>query len=342
MMVPLATYTAESYLACIRGISPEYRTTGDFRDTLRGFAQKLDDLAQAMRERVLARTIYKREHFAPPWLVPFYEVTPASGAFLEGGPPTISPTCNRWPVGAIDLRYHDNLYFADFLAQLHTSEFHGFPAKTKLGVLNIRWIPPAILEPDAYGNYKITNPDECAAAANAQSELDYADLLAVSGYPELLQLAALYRNEATEPPTSQTVQGQKPFYRNALPSTTVMIESNPVHFTGEVIKSTALREPQQCVDWVESGPSRSSGRGPSNTRFACARWPLANPRTAGASLHTATTSASPTRPIPPIRAFCDWSFPRPRWPATARTCSRRGSGSRARGTSPSTRRAPSR
>ncbi len=49
LMVPLASYTAESYLACIRGISPEYRTTGDFRDNLRNYAQKIDVLAQNAR-----------------------------------------------------------------------------------------------------------------------------------------------------------------------------------------------------------------------------------------------------------------------------------------------------
>ncbi len=40
-------------------------------------------------------------------------------------------------------------------------------------------------------------------------------------------------------------------YRRPLPSTTVTVESNPVQFTGQIIKSTATREPQECVDWVE-------------------------------------------------------------------------------------------
>ncbi len=56
LMFPLASFAAESYLAAIRGISPEYRTTGDFRSHLRDFANKIDALAQAMRTSGLGRT----------------------------------------------------------------------------------------------------------------------------------------------------------------------------------------------------------------------------------------------------------------------------------------------
>lgn len=53
--------------------------------------------------------------------------------------------------------------------------------------MDFRWTPPARLrrgdvEPVDGQTYIITNPDECAEAANAQSEKDYADLLAQSGY----------------------------------------------------------------------------------------------------------------------------------------------------------------
>ncbi len=107
-----------------------------------------------MRAEVLARTIYKREHFAWPWLVPHYEVVHSGGVFPGSGTPTIASTCNRWPVGAIDLRYHDNIYFTDFLGQLLSNEVRGFLGPTKLGVMDLRWIPPAILEPAEYGNYR--------------------------------------------------------------------------------------------------------------------------------------------------------------------------------------------
>ena len=251
LMVPLASFAATSYITSIRGISPEYRTTGDFRDQLEGFAKKIDNLAQAMRHHVLARTIYKPSDFAWPVLINPHEVV-HSGPLI-GGSVTIGPTCNRWPVGAMDLRYHDDKFFGDFLTELIRNEFLGRSNfTTKRGLMNFRWIPPATLEPAAEeGKYQITNPEECAEAANAQAEKDYADLLATSGYLELLQLAMLFRNEATEPSKSQTVTvAESTFYRNPLPSSTVTVKSNPVRFTNEIITATARRESQVCANWV--------------------------------------------------------------------------------------------
>lgn len=244
LMVPMASFAAESYLAGIRGISPEYRTTGDFRYNLRNFAQKLGDCAQAMREHVLARTIYRPDHFRA--LISPYEVD-HTGVFPGTGTLSISPQCSRWPVGALDLRYHTDEYFDAFLKNLWKSEFLGWPHETKYGGFNFRWIPPAKLEPAEFGNYRIANPEECAAAANAQSEQDYAELLSLSGYAELLQLTMLLRNEATEPDKSQTVRpGKVNLLRNPQPSETVTVESKPVRFTGEVIRAKARREPQEC------------------------------------------------------------------------------------------------
>ena len=73
------------------------------------------------------------------------------------------------PVGAIDLRYHDDTYFNDFISQLGRNEALGRTGPTKFGSMDLRWIPPAVLELSDFGNYKITNPDECADAANAQT-----------------------------------------------------------------------------------------------------------------------------------------------------------------------------
>ena len=249
LMVPVASSVAMNYLTAIRGISPEYRTTAEFAPDIRRFASNLGDLADLMRQHVLARTIYSREHFAWPVLVPPYDVVHSGPLGL--GVPTIAPTCGRWPVGAIDLRYHDDTYFNAFIIQLGLDEALGRPGSSRFGLMDVRWTPPAILEPSDFGNYRITNPEECAAAANAQSEKDYAGLLTVSGYPELLRLATLFRNEAAEPPKSQTVHAEAPrCYRNPLPSSTVTVQGNPVHFTGQIIKATARREPQECMDTI--------------------------------------------------------------------------------------------
>ena len=244
LMVPLVSYAAEAYLAAIRGIMPEYRTTGDFRDNLRQYATKLEQLAQAMCEKVLARTIYTPDHF---WLtIPqgYVDFSFKTGEF------SLSPTCTWWPVGAMDLRLHDDEFFAPFLHSLWKSDALGQPHKTKFAGLNFRWIPPAKLEAFGYG-YRITNPEECAAAANAQSEQDYAALLSMSGYPELIRLVTLYRHESTEPDKSQTVRpGKVRLYRNPQALENVTITSPPVHLTGEVITSPAKREPQECLATV--------------------------------------------------------------------------------------------
>ena len=249
LMVPLASMAAETYLACLRGISPEYRTSGDFRDQLRGLAQKLDDIAQAMRQDCLARTVYKPSDFAYPVLVAPYDVV-WTGILPGFGEPVISPKCSRWPVGALDLLYHDDAFFRDFFDALWKGEVFGWPHETRHAGMDFRWTPPAKLEPGPFGNWAIANPDECAAAANAQAEKDYADLLSVSGYTDLLQLSALFHHEATEPDRSQTVQPQKPsLYRDPQPSSPATVSSNDILGTG-VITSSATREPQKCAAYA--------------------------------------------------------------------------------------------
>src|SRR5205823_2879011 len=80
---------------------------------------------------------------------------------------------------------------------------------------------------------------------------DYADLLSVSGYPQLLQLATLLRHETTDPNISQTVQIYTPeLNRHPLPSHSVTIESELVPLTGKITAS-ALRGPQKCPASVE-------------------------------------------------------------------------------------------
>ena len=46
-----------------KSLSPEFRTTGDFRPTLRDFADKLSELAASIRNTTLARTIYTEADF---------------------------------------------------------------------------------------------------------------------------------------------------------------------------------------------------------------------------------------------------------------------------------------
>ncbi len=247
LALPLASFSGAGYLTAIRGIVPEYRTTGDFSARLREFATAIEALANQMRLMVLARTIYSPADFS----VELYE----SEVIIIPGLPrpiavAIAPTCSRFPVGAIDLRFHDNDFFGPFLTALFKAEFYGWPRQTRQGGIEFRWLPPATLE--FAGNqtagdnrYRITNPVECAAAANAQSELDYAELLAISGYTELMQLATLFRSESTEPNRSQTVQIKTPdLTRLPQPAFPATVQS-VIKLTG-IITSDASREPQKC------------------------------------------------------------------------------------------------
>jgi hypothetical protein len=130
------------------GSRPSIRSNGDFRDHLRSFARKLDDLAQSMRAHVLARTVYTPAHFA---LVPDYDVVAPPAAL------SISPRCNRWPIGALDLRYHDDAFFAQFFKDLSQSELTGGSLATKFAGMDLRWRPPANLVHDYANFYRITS-----------------------------------------------------------------------------------------------------------------------------------------------------------------------------------------
>lgn len=255
LMVPLASYAASTYLATIQGIEPEYRTTGEFRNQLRTLADHLEELALNMRRSGLAKTVYKPQDFS--WIAAQLrpdEVNDPLGATPEGQL-TLSPTCSRWPVGALDLCHHNEAYFADFKARLFKADFFGWPVNTKYANMDFRWLPPAKLKRSVNQplgtvtqvTYHITNPEECAAAANAQAEADYVELLAMSGYFELLRLSVMFRHAATEPQVSQTVRPRPPLlYRDPQPAVPVEVQSAKIFGAG-VIKSSGSREQQQCL-----------------------------------------------------------------------------------------------
>ncbi len=116
-------------------------------------------------------------------------------------------------------------------------------------MLNVRWTPPAILEryedQDSIEaprtRYRITNPEECAAAANAQAKADHADLLYSSGYLNLVHLAATLRQEATDPDHSQTVIGNADLNRKPGASQPVTVESKITLWRGSLGTSRRLR-----------------------------------------------------------------------------------------------------
>lgn len=273
LMVPLAIFGVTGFLTALRSLTPEFRSTREKREDLMSFANALEVLAENMRKEGLARTVYTAADFEDgaaggiPWGLSPEEVIDFS---LLGQPPRLAQGNIRWPVGALDLRAHDNAYFTPGFNA--SSIQHPGPQNARQGLLNLRWIPPARLEgydvpvqqlgwepanqdPPTQRRYRITNPDECARAANAQAEKDYVDLLYSSGYFNLIHLITTLRNEATDPDLSQTVRTEAWLRRKSGPTTSVTVESKSILFTG-VISSPAERQSQEykATIWFSTQP----------------------------------------------------------------------------------------
>ena len=259
MMVPAVIHAVQSYLMLIKALAPEYRSTGVYAGELRKFTGFLENLTSAMRAETLARTIYP---VAPtPIFMDRFEVDlePWEVIDLGGLPPFIASTCTRFPVGALDLCVHTDLFFQQQRqAAIAAGSVDPWYGPAILGNMNSRWIPPAKLEkfkatlpgPGAGGThtetcYRITNPGECAAAANAELGVDYSKLLVSSGYLNLVQMTTLIRHLATEPDRSETVKGDVILLRNPEATKDVTVKSENIVFTG-VIESSARREPSRC------------------------------------------------------------------------------------------------
>ena len=250
LAVALAPQAAQTFLVLVRSLTPEFRTTGDFRPTLRDFAEKLTSLAESVRNATLARTIYSEGDFG--WLIDDFYVIDSQPGIIK---PTLKPDYTM-VVGAMDLCNHDDAFFADVAKPASLIA----PGSSRRGSLDFRWHPPATLERviGASGlvhsdgspitQYRITNPKECADIANEISLQDYSDVMLSSGYLTLVQLAAQMHHAATQPDKSETVQGEVLLLRLTQPGSTVTVVSapGPILFTktGE-IKAEAWREPQQ-------------------------------------------------------------------------------------------------
>lgn len=248
LMVPLCSFAVTSFLTVLRALAPEFRSTKENREDLWEFAAALETLVENMRREGLARTVYTAADFGGggggglPWGLSPEEVI---DFFPFSHQPLLAPGSTRWAVGALDLRVHNDAYFTPgFTAgpiQLLGDQY------AKQGLLNVRWIPPAVLErydEDGRRRYRIINPEECAQAANAQAEADYADLLYSSGYLNLIHLIAVLRNEATDPDRSQTVRTDAWLRRKPGTAAAVNVESEPILLTG-VISAPAQRVPQE-------------------------------------------------------------------------------------------------
>ena len=66
LAVPLAAQAAQTFLGLIHSLAPEFRTTGDFRPTVREFADKLSTLAATLRNTTLGPDDLHRSRFRQP------------------------------------------------------------------------------------------------------------------------------------------------------------------------------------------------------------------------------------------------------------------------------------
>lgn len=262
LMVPMASYGLTSFLTLLRATAPEFRSTRDHREDLWDYATALDVLITNMRKEGLARTVYTAADFQGgaaggiPWGLGPEEVIDLS---VLGIPPRLKEGNTRFVVGALDLRQHDDAYFTPGFTASRIQ--HTGPQYAKQGLLNVRWMPPATLEhydepvptlgwepanqsPPTQRRYRITNPEECAKAANAQAEQDFSNLLFGSGYMNLLHLLATVRHEATDPDRSQTVRSEVWRQRKPGATTAVVVESAPILQQG-VITANADRQEQE-------------------------------------------------------------------------------------------------
>jgi hypothetical protein len=111
LMSLTASYAISKYLILLRAVTPEFRSTREFRGKIYDFAKQLEQLIITIRSDVLVRTVYSSEAPISLSLYP-HEVTFQNPSdFLEDSIPKIVDDCQRFPVGALDLRYHDDTFF---------------------------------------------------------------------------------------------------------------------------------------------------------------------------------------------------------------------------------------
>ena len=185
-----------------------------------------------MRREGLSRTVYVAANFdgSPtgiPWGISPAEVIDLSALGVD---PFLAPGNTRFAVGALDLRDHNDVHFTPTFSA-SAIQFPG-AENAKQGLMDVRWVPPAKLEgydepamtlgwepanqpPPTQRRYRITNPAECANAANAVADQNYVDLLYSSGYFNLVHLIATLRNESIDPDRSQTVRAEAWLRRKA-------------------------------------------------------------------------------------------------------------------------------
>jgi hypothetical protein len=212
--LPFALQSVVSYLAVLTMAEPEFRSTARGRESLQAIADRLHAVLVKMRGGFV-RSHYSAYDFQYAGEAGDLVSVDPDGIF---GPQAASLAFKRprfrWQVGALDLCAHTDSYFTQLGLHLLTPYSTAPLPSYKLGVLDFDWLPkaPALVSvPSAFPpndpHWEILNAQECADAANLQSERDYIVMLQASGYFQLAQLECTVRHLCTDPATSETVRG---------------------------------------------------------------------------------------------------------------------------------------
>lgn len=249
--LPHAVHGIMSLIAMLQVAEPEFRTTGFMREPLKKVAEQVADLLRGIRGSMLRTKHYADQfrHIEPSDVVEVPQLgSPAPNEPPPLGTPlALKPELFYWQVGALDLCAHTDSYFDSLGVKPPAS-----PASPhKLGALDFNWLPPAYelrwVDPPVSdgpwgGHWEIANAEECAAAANRQSEADYVVLLQQSGYFQLAQLHAILTHLATDPERSETISGAVRNVRRETGSKRVTVKGYDGLFCDQVTATGTLKE----------------------------------------------------------------------------------------------------
>lgn len=208
LLLEYATTAITSYLAALRFVAPEYRSTGEFRTNLQKYAEMLEVLISNMRQVTLVRTIFTEKDFQGPYSLYDFQVDEEASGYRIN-----SLGRGLFKVGALDVCNHNDRFFGSPFVGWNSD--HSIPVvkiAKKKGAFDRGWLPTNTLLTYKYGtsywfdeSYVSKNRESVAAEANAQSERDYAEILWTSGYISLVGLQALIRHHTAEHYISETV-----------------------------------------------------------------------------------------------------------------------------------------
>jgi hypothetical protein len=242
MMLPMALYAAQTYALLARGITPEHRTTGEFRDNLNSIADQLSALAANIRAQGVAQIVYAPSDFEN-----------VKADFFVGGDVNKFTAFTNFTVGAVDLANDTDAYLRT--PPVDGAEWIDAQAGKRTirrGEMEFYWHPSGLYHVNFDHTVGYDDTTAAAAEANAIGNRRYAEVLLRSGYFQLVHHAALLRHLATEPTTSETVAGAVEFSRAYAETKSVTATSSEIPFVG------VLSTPARQVGQTWSGRVRSS------------------------------------------------------------------------------------